>query len=245
MKRTAKSTFESSPLLAFGAHPDDIEFGCGGIIARETGDGRKAHFVICSRGESATHGTPEERTAEAVKAAGILGATVEFLELDGDASLDVKASHAIKLAAVIRRVRPGVVLAPSLVENQHPDHPRLGRLVRDAARLARYGGVATLRASEPHSIGPLFFYVVTPEAEPAGELPVLMDISPAKVIAAWTAAMEAHASQLRTRNYVELQLARARVQGLRAGVEYAQSLYAHDPLIFDSLAPLTRAARRF
>ncbi|HEY5079907.1 MAG TPA: PIG-L family deacetylase, partial [Opitutaceae bacterium] len=136
MKPTAKS-FEASPLLVFGAHPDDIEFGCGGIIARETGAGRKAHFVICSRGESATHGTPEERTAEAKKAASLLGATVEFIELDGDASLEVKASHAIKLAAIIRKVRPGVVLAPSLVENQHPDHYKLGRLVRDAARLAR------------------------------------------------------------------------------------------------------------
>ena len=61
----------------------------------------------------------------------------------------------------------------------------------------------------------------------------------------WTAAMEAHASQLRARNYVELQLAWARVQGLRAGVEHAQPLYPNDPLIFDSLAPLTRSARRF
>ena len=244
MQPIAKS-FESSPLLAFGAHPDDIEFGCGGIIARETGAGRKAHFVICSRGESATHGTPAERTVEARKAAAILGATVEFIELDGDAGLEVKASHAIKLAAIIRKVRPGVVLAPSLVENQHPDHPRLGRLVRDAARLARYGGLKKLKANAPHSIGPLFFYVVTPEAEPAGDLPLLMDISSPEVIAAWTASMEAHGSQLRTRNYVELQLARARVLGLRAGVEYAQSLYAHDALIFDSLAPLTRAARRF
>jgi LmbE family N-acetylglucosaminyl deacetylase len=232
-------------MLAFGAHPDDIEFGCGGVIARETLAGRAAHFVICSRGESGTHGTPAERAAEARKAAAILGATVEFVLLDGDAQLEVKAAHALKLAAVIRRLRPGVVLAPSLVENQHPDHPRLGRLVRDAARLARYGGVAKLRAKPPHSIGPLFFYAVTPEAEPAGVLPVLMDISGPKVVAAWTAAMEAHASQMRTRNYVELQLARARAQGLRAGVEYAQPLYPHDPLVFDSLAPLTRAARRF
>jgi LmbE family N-acetylglucosaminyl deacetylase len=87
--------------------------------------------------------------------------------------------------------------------------------------------------------------VVTQEAEPAGVLPVLMDISDPKVIATWTASMQAHASQLATRNYVELQLARARVQGLRAGVEYAQALYPNDPLIFDSLAPLTRTARRF
>jgi LmbE family N-acetylglucosaminyl deacetylase len=245
MKRSAKSPFDAAPLLAFGAHPDDIEFGCGGIIARETLAGRTAHFVICSRGESASHGTPDERAAEARKAAALLGATVEFVELDGDAELEIKAAHAIKLAAIIRRVRPGIVFAPTLVENQHPDHPRLARLVRDAARLARYGGVAKLSAKPAHAIGPLFFYAITAEAEPAGVLPVLMDISPPEVVAAWTAAMEAHTSQLRTRNYVELQLARARAQGLRAGVDHAQPLYPHDALVFDSLAPLNRAARRF
>jgi LmbE family N-acetylglucosaminyl deacetylase len=245
MKPSAKPPADSLPLLAFGAHPDDIEFGCGGIIARETQAGRQAHFVICSRGESATHGTPAGRKAEAEKAAAILGATVEFVELDGDASLEPKPAHSLKLAAVIRRVRPGIVLAPSLVENQHPDHPRLGRLVRDASRLARYGGVAKLKASPAHAIGPLLYYVVSQEAEPAGVLPVLMDVSDPKVVAAWTAAMEAHASQLSTRNYVELQLARARVQGLRAGVEYAQALYPNDPLVFGSLAPLARTARLF
>jgi LmbE family N-acetylglucosaminyl deacetylase len=245
MKPTAKPKGDSAPLLAFGAHPDDIEFGCGGIIARETREGRQAHFVIFSRGESATHGTPAGRTAEAEKAAALLGATVEFIELDGDASLEPKPAHALKLAAVIRRVRPGIVLAPSLVENQHPDHPRLGRLVRDASRLARYGGVAKLKGRPAHAIGPLLYYVVSQEAEPAGALPVLIDVSDPKVIAAWTAAMEAHASQLSTRNYVELQLARARVQGLRAGVEFAQALYPNDPLVFGSLTPLARTARRF
>src|SRR5580704_14980471 len=100
MKPTAKPAPSLSPLLAFGAHPDDIEFGCGGIIAGETARGRKAHFVVCSRGESASHGTPAQRTAEAKKAASLLGATVEFLQLDGDASLEIKASHAIRLAAI-------------------------------------------------------------------------------------------------------------------------------------------------
>src|ERR1700677_6634 len=109
---------ELAPLLAFGAHPDDIEFGCGGVIARETSAGRKAHFVICSRGEAGTYGTPRKRTAEAKKSAALLGATVEFIELDGDAHLDIRAAHAIKLAGILRRVRPSVVLAPSLVENQ-------------------------------------------------------------------------------------------------------------------------------
>ena len=113
MKPTPKSRPELAPLLAFGAHPDDIEFGCGGVIAQETRAGRTAHFVVCSRGEAGTHGTPAQRTAEAKKAAALLGATIEFIELDGDAHLEVRAAHAIKLAGIIRRVRPGIVLAPS------------------------------------------------------------------------------------------------------------------------------------
>ena len=145
MKPTLKSRPEHEPLLAFGAHPDDIEFGCGGVIAKETRAGRAAHFVICSRGEAGSHGTPAQRVAEANKSAALLGATVEFVELDGDAHLDVRASHAIKLAGIIRRVQPAIVLAPSLVENQHPDHAKLGQIVRDACRLARYGGVKELR----------------------------------------------------------------------------------------------------
>lgn len=235
----------SDPLLAFGAHPDDIEFGCGGIVAAETRAGRSVHFVICSRGEAGTNGTPAQRAVEAKKAARILGATVEFIKLDGDAHLEVRATHAIKLAGIIRRLRPGVVLAPSLEQNQHPDHPRLGQLVRDAARLARYGGLKELKKQPPHAIGQLFFYAATPDAEPAGIPPVLIDLSAPGIIAAWTKAMEAHVSQLRTRNYVELQLARARVHGLRAGLEHAQPLFLNDPLVFASLAPLTRSARRF
>lgn len=245
MKPTAKPNPRTVPLLAFGAHPDDIEFGCGGVVAGETRAGRPAHFVICSRGESASNGTPAVRKAEARKAASILGATLEFIELDGDAELEIRAAHSLLLAAIIRRVRPGIVLAPTLVENQHPDHARLGRLVRDAARLARFGGMAKLRDRAPHAIGHLLFYAVSPDAEPAGVLPVLIDISAPKVLAAWTASMEAHASQMRTRNYLDLQLARARTHGLRAGVDHAQPLFPHDPLVFGSLAPLARGARRF
>ncbi len=232
------------PLLAFGAHPDDLEFGAGGIIARETRAGRSVHLVVCSRGEAGTNGTPALRTREARAAAKILGATLEFLALDGDARLEVKTSHALALARIIRRVRPGVVLAPTTEPNQHPDHWRLGTLVRDAARLARYGGLAGLKPLAPHAIGQLFFYALGPGSEPATP-PVLIDLSAPGLVATWTKAMEAHASQMKTRNYVELQLARARVLGLDAGVAHAQALWPNDPLVFDSLASLARGARRF
>jgi N-acetylglucosamine malate deacetylase 1 len=230
-------------LLVFGAHPDDIEFGCGGIVATETRSGRPAHLVVCSMGEAGTHGTPMQRAAEAVEAARCLGATIEFAELDGDSHLEMKADHAIKLAEIIRRLRPYAVLATSIVENQHPDHSRLGKLVRDAVRLARYGGLKELAARPPHSTGQLFFYALSQEAEPRDVTPVLIDVSPAEIVAAWTAAMRAHASQTNARNYVELQLTRARLSGARVGVEYAIALYPNDPLVFESLAQAGRETR--
>ena len=194
---------------------------------------------------AASHGTPAQRTAEAEKSAALLGATVEFVELDGDAHLEVRAVHAIKLASILRRLRPGIVLAPSLAENQHPDHARLGQIVRDAARLARYGGVEELRHSPPHTIGQLFYFAVTPEAEPSDMTPVLIDISAPEIVSIWTAAMEAHTSQTSARNYIELQLTRARLRGLRAGIGHAMALFPNDPLVLDSLAPVSSGARRF
>ena len=131
--------------------------------------GRAVHFVVCSRGESATHGTPAQRTREARRAAKLLGATIEFANLGGDAHFEIKIAQALALARIIRRVRPGLVLAPSLVENQHPDHAKLGRMVRDAARIARFGGVKELRALKSHRIRTPASVLrrVTPEAEPA------------------------------------------------------------------------------
>lgn len=233
-------TSTTCDLLVFGAHPDDIEFGCGGVIASETRGGRSVHLVVCSKGEAGSHGTPELRAAEALRAAALLGATIELVELDGDSHLELKAAHAIKLAEIIRRIRPSVVLATSTVENQHPDHARLGKLVRDAARLARYGGLEELKAQPVHAIERLFFYAVAPEAEPDDITPVLIDISSTETIAAWTAAMNAHASQTGARRYVEWQLTRARLLGARVGVDYAMALYPNDALAFDSLALTSR-----
>jgi LmbE family N-acetylglucosaminyl deacetylase len=233
------------PTLAFGAHPDDIEFGFGGVAAAETQAKRRVHFVVCSGGESGTNGTPKQRMAEAKKAAELLGATIEFVKLAGDAHLEVCVSHAIRLAEILRRIRPEVVVAPSPVENQHPDHACLGKLVRDAARLARFGGLQELRAKPPHAIKQLFFYAITPEAEPANITPVLIDVSAPKIVAAWTAAMKAHESQMLTRNYTDFQLTRARLFGARAGVEYAIALFPNEPLVFDSLANIGRGARQF
>lgn len=245
MKPSPISPSDSMPLLAFGAHPDDIEFGCGGVIARETRAGRPVHLVVCSRGESGTAGTPEIRTLEMQNAAAILGVTLEFLSLDGDAHLEVSVAHAITLAAVIRRVRPGIVLAPSLIENQHPDHARLGRLVRDAARLARYGGFHELKGMPAHAIDQIFYYALSLDTEPREITPVLVDVSEDEILSVWTAAMEAHTSQTGARRYVEMQITRARLRGLSAGIGHAIALFPADAIVVDSLAPIRRGARFF
>jgi N-acetylglucosamine malate deacetylase 1 len=244
MKPTRNSP-DLPPLLAFGAHPDDIEFGFGGIAAAETRAKRQVHFVVCSSGESGTNGTPRQRMAEARKSATLLGSTIEFIKLAGDAHLEVSVTHTIRLAEILRRIRPEVVVAPSPAENQHPDHACLGKIIRDAARLARFGGLQELRGQLPHAIKQLFFYAITPEAEPANITPVLIDVSVPEVVAAWTAAMQAHASQMLTRNYIDFQLTRARWFGARAGVEYAIALFPNEPLVFDSLAKAGRGTRQF
>jgi len=172
---------------------------------------------------------------------------VEFAKLgsgSGDGRLEFLPRHAIALAKIIRRVKPAIVLAPTPCENQHPDHAALAKLVRDAARLARYGGIRELKRVAPHAIDALLYYAITPDAEPRDTQPLLIDISDPKIIETWTRAMHAHASQMRTRNYVELQLTRARLNGLRAGVEFAAALFSNDPLLFDSLDTL-KSARRF
>lgn len=245
MKPGQNSPPEARRLLAFGAHPDDVEFGAGAILAREARAGTALTFVLCSRGEAASHGTPADREAEARRAAHLIGAAVEFLDLGGDAHLASTPETAIQLARVIRRHRPLWVLAPTPEPNQHPDHAALGRSVRDAARLARYGGLAELNEAPAHAIELLLHYAVGPEGEPAGESGVWFDVSDPAIMATWKAAMEAHASQVRARDYVELQLTRARLLGLRAGVGHAQALYPADPLLVDGIAALGRGARRF
>ena len=238
---------EPGPLLAFGAHPDDLEFACGGVIARETRAGRPAHLVICSRGEAGTPRHAAQRTAEANKAAALLGATLEFLELDGDAHLEIRAAHAIRLAGVIRRVRPGRrARAQRAWRISIPITARLGRLVRDAARLARYGGLKELRRQTPHAIGQLFFYAVTPEAEPR-------DITPGS-----DGCFRAGNCRGLDRGHAGARVADFRAaptwscnwrapgfQGLRAGVGHAIALFPNDPLVVGSLAPRAAGARRF
>lgn len=231
-------------LLAVGAHPDDIEFGCGGILLNEEARGSEISLLVCSRGEAGTNGSPNEREQEARRAAEMLGATIAFLELGGDCHLEISAANGITIAREIRRARADILLTPTSSPGQHPDHIVVSQLCRKAARLARYGGLAELKELAPHTIKQHFEYAITPSAEPPNEsAKIRCDIS--ERFAAWVALMECHKTQLRTRRYVELQTARARLFGVEAGVEYAQALFPTADFLVEGLLELPGSGRLF
>ena len=231
-------------ILAVGAHPDDIEFGCGGILLAEAARGAEITLCVCPRGESGTNGTPDEREAETRKAAQLLGAKLEFLDLGGDCHIEASPARAIAIARQIRATRPNVLLAPVTSPDQHPDHAAVGALCRDAARLARYGGIEELRDSPAHPVDHCYGYAVTPGAEPPSDrVAIRVDIS--AHFARWIELMECHQTQLRTRRYVDLQTARARLLGVEAGVEYAQALFLLDDVLIESLTEMPRSVRLF
>lgn len=231
-------------ILALGAHPDDIEFGCGGILLAAAARGSEIALCVCSRGEAASNGTPEEREAEARAAAEILGASIEFLEMGGDSQIVQTPAHVLAIARRIRSRTADILLAPTTSPNQHPDHRAVGEMCRDAARLARYGGLTEMRDLPPHSVTHCFGYAVTPSAAPPREqLRIRVDIS--AQFEQWIRLMECHRTQLRTRNYIELQTARARMLGLEAGVDYAQALYSPDDFLVADLSELPSSVRLF
>lgn len=125
----------AATVLAFGAHPDDVELTIGGTVALLVRSGHRVVIVDLTRGELGTRGTPKIRAEEAAEAARILGVeTRENLELP-DGGLGPERTQLSALVRVIRQHRPQLVLAP-LEEDLHPDHKWAGRLIKEAAYLS-------------------------------------------------------------------------------------------------------------
>lgn len=127
-------------LLVFGPHPDDLEIGAGGAIAKHVALGHRVGLCDLTRGELGTNGTPEERVRESEAARLVLGASWrENLALpDGDIGSD--ASHVRAIVELIRRARPKTIVVPH-ARDRHPDHVAASRLLTRAAflsGLARY-----------------------------------------------------------------------------------------------------------
>ncbi|MBA3986736.1 MAG: bacillithiol biosynthesis deacetylase BshB1, partial [Flavobacteriales bacterium] len=130
-------------ILAIGAHPDDVELGCGATIAKEIANGKSVGILDLTRGELGTRGSAEIRDKEAAKSAEILG--VKFRKNLGFADGFFTNNTAAKLEVIkiIRKYRPDIVLCNAM-EDRHIDHAKGSRLVSDACFLSGLRKIETI-----------------------------------------------------------------------------------------------------
>ena len=119
-------------LLVFGPHPDDIEIGCGGVVALHAASGFRVGLCDLTRGELGSNGTPDEREAEGEAARAVLGAAWRVNLRWPDGGIDGNASQINDVVRLIRRARPRTVAVPYW-KDRHPDHRAASDVLARAA----------------------------------------------------------------------------------------------------------------
>lgn len=219
-------------ILAFGAHPDDVELGCAATLAKEISNGKRVGIVDLTRGELGTRGTAEIRDAEAAKAAELLGVLVrENLEM-ADGFFTNDREHQLQIIKMIRKYRPDVVLC-NAIEDRHIDHGKGSKLVSDACFLSGLVKIDTKLdgddqwqdAWRPKRV---YHYIQWKNLEPD----FVVDVS--GFMDKKIEAIEAYGSQfydpkskepetpISSKNFIESVRYRARDLGRLVGVEYAE-----------------------
>lgn len=130
-------------ILALGAHPDDVELGCGGTLAKLISAGKSVAIVDLTEGELGTRGTNETRAEEARNASKILGVNYrENLKMK-DGFLVNSEDYQMRIVYAIRKYQPDIVFA-NAVEDRHPDHAKAAKLISDACFLSGLVKIKTL-----------------------------------------------------------------------------------------------------
>lgn len=222
-------------ILAFGAHPDDVEFACGALLAKMAALGKSVAIVDLTLGDKGTNGSIEIRRKEGENAAALIGATREFLGFRDCEIIDTFAARE-ELVRVIRRYRPRLVIAPPWEgEQNHPDHVATGRLVRIACRFSAFKNIVSDVAV--HKVEGVLHY----PGPVMQKLDFLFDVTPHVEI--WKKMMNCHESQMKTFDYVAWNLKRAANLGVMMQVEYAQCLSAANPVIVEDVMHIAKVAK--
>jgi bacillithiol biosynthesis deacetylase BshB1 len=222
-------------VLVFGPHPDDAEIGAGGLLAKMKSLGHRTGIIDMTAGDMGW-GTPEIRAAESAAAAKVLGLDVrENLHL-GDCRVEDTFENRCKAAAILRRHRPQIVLAPwyNLPIGRglgHNDHYKTGQIVANAYNLAHLRKAPV--EGEPHQAKAIYYYFL-----PTGTAPsFVVDIS--DHFETMMAAIDCHASQFtnperpRPASYPSVRdvfETYARYWGWQIGVKYGQAYLSTGPL---------------
>jgi N-acetylglucosamine malate deacetylase 1 len=222
-------------ILAIGAHPDDAEIGCGGLLLKLKDRGYRTGIVHLTVGDMGSGGTPEIRRLELMAAATALRLDhVEVLDFQDCRVMDDFPSR-LKIAAVVRRLRPTIVMAPYWGGPPgrgigHTDHQAAGYLVSHGVNFAHLRALPL--EGQPHAVSTIFYYLFPQELPPT----VVVDIS--DYVDHWVAALQCHRSQFynpQTQRYeaIERFLAVARARGFARGIGYAHAFIVPGPLAID------------
>jgi len=220
-------------LLAFGPHPDDLEIGLGGTLAKHAALGHSVGLCDLTRGEMSSNGTPDERVTEAEAARKILGAAWrENLALPDRAIGDAQ-DHVRRVVELIRRVRPRTIAVPYWVD-RHPDHESSAALIRDAvfnAKLKRYAA-----AGDPWQPEWVCHYFIND----AGPASFVVDVSAhyeakrqalACYTSQFTRAAQSAETRLNSSSFSQLIESRDAQFGALAGVRFAEGIVVNEPLV--------------
>jgi len=225
----------SVDILAFGAHPDDVELGCGGTLAKLAALGKRTAIVDLTEGEMGTRGSVAERYQEAADAAKILNVGHRQNLKIPDAGIRDTDENRLKLIGVLRSLRPRMVFAP-YPDDRHPDHIHAGNLVRESCFYSGVGKVGPL-LGEPFRPEMILYYMVSTDFPPL----IVSDIS--EHFDAKVASIKAYRSQfynpeykgeetfISSQGYFDSITSRASYFGFKAGVRYAEPFWFRSPLL--------------
>ncbi|WP_202079975.1 bacillithiol biosynthesis deacetylase BshB1 [Caldalkalibacillus salinus] len=226
-------------LLCFGAHPDDVEIGMSGSIAKHTSQGFRVGICDLTLAELSSNGTVTERQHEAQQAAQILGVQERINLKFSDRGLHMNQEDIIgTIAQVIRQYKPTYVYVP-YEEDRHPDHGEAARRVKEAVfnagiRRYQYGD----EKDEAHKVKQVFKYIINGTVKPD----VLIDISShvnqkRASLMAYQTQFSPQEGQVETRlntGFIDVVLGRDQWFGKMKNVAYAEGFMVEEPLLLPS-----------
>ncbi len=217
-------------ILVFGAHPDDVELGCGGTVIKEVKAGKKVGIIDLTRGELGTRGTAETRTAETKKATDIMGVAIRENMNFKDGFFKDDEEHKLALIEKIRKYQPEIVIT-NAVSDRHPDHPRASQITVDACFLAGLEKIET--GQETWRPKAIYHYIQFNDLTPD----VVVDIS--SEMKGKLEAVKAYATQffnpeskesetiISSQGFLDSVTYRAKDLGRQSNCEFAEGFIAH------------------
>lgn len=233
-------------ILAIGAHPDDVELGCGATLAKEISLGKKVGILDLTRGELGTRGSAEIRDKESANAAKILSVQVRENLAFSDAFFVNDKSHQLEIIKIIRKYKPKIVLC-NAIDDRHIDHGKGSKLVSDACFLSGLRKIETeLNGENQEAWRPIhvYHYVQWKNIEPdfvvdvTGFIDKKVEAIKAYESQFYNPDSKEPTSPIATKNFFESVSYRAKDLGRLIGVDYAEGFTTERYVAVNSLDAL-------